>query len=571
MVSSPAINLGPITFHSLEVSDQASHHVGHTVTINQEKDKLLKHLRVTDPRDDKKRIERTAGGILRGSYCWVLGNDEFVDWRDHANTAVLWVSGNPGKGKTMLLCGIIDELQKSETSINLSFFFCQATDSSLNTATSVLRGIIYLLALQQDSLESHVRKKYDAAGHPLFSDPNAWDALSEILASMLRDAALRPTYLIIDAIDECRAGDMPLLLEFIKQSSSLSKVKWVLSSRNNDSIEKRLALAVNPAIKRLSLEQNAARVSEAVDHYIDNSLSNLLSLQDDLDLKDDIGWALKNGSQGTFLWVALVVKELGGDVNEWDMVAVIKEMPSNLKDLYGQMLQKIHALQRGDPEYCRLALRAVVSAFRPLRIDTLCELSGLPQQIRERPKYVEKIVKMCQCFLTIEDGVVYIVHQSAKDFLQDTLFKPVHGEKDYAQASSPALEIGASGDTRGQHEAMFSRSLAMMSTTLHRNMYGIHLPGQSIDQVKVPDEDPLASVSYSCIYWIDHLVHSRCMTSDNLEKVDQFLRQSYIYWLEALSLLKHVPGGLLSIVELDRFIHDRLAHVAHVAHGHKER
>lgn len=74
----------------------------------------------------------------------------------------------------MLLCGIIDELLKSKDhTYLLSFFFCQATDSRINSATAVLRGLIYLLVLEQPSLISHVREKYDHAGRDLFEDANA--------------------------------------------------------------------------------------------------------------------------------------------------------------------------------------------------------------------------------------------------------------------------------------------------------------------------------------------------------------------------------------------------------------
>ena len=80
----------------------------------------------------------------------------------------------------MLICGIIDELKKSTADASLlSFFFCQGTDSRINNATAVLRGLIYLLVNEQSSLIPHVRKKYDHAGKALFEDANAWAALSE--------------------------------------------------------------------------------------------------------------------------------------------------------------------------------------------------------------------------------------------------------------------------------------------------------------------------------------------------------------------------------------------------------
>ncbi len=74
----------------------------------------------------------------------------------------------------MLLCGIIDELQSIPLKKRyLSYFSCQAADSRINSASAVLRGLIYMLVQQQPALVSHVRKKYDLAGKQLFEDANA--------------------------------------------------------------------------------------------------------------------------------------------------------------------------------------------------------------------------------------------------------------------------------------------------------------------------------------------------------------------------------------------------------------
>ncbi|KAM6513749.1 hypothetical protein FALCPG4_014969 [Fusarium falciforme] len=106
----------------------------------------LKDLRETDPRDDKTRIQDTKGGLLRDSYRWILDNDDFQQWRDNPRSQLLWIKGDPGKGKTMLLCGIIDELEKEPDNC-LSYFLCQATEARLSNATAVLRGLIYLLVV----------------------------------------------------------------------------------------------------------------------------------------------------------------------------------------------------------------------------------------------------------------------------------------------------------------------------------------------------------------------------------------------------------------------------------------
>ncbi|KAM6508085.1 hypothetical protein FSOLCH5_013284 [Fusarium solani] len=228
-------------------------------------DKCMQDLHVTDPRKDKKRIQDTKGGLLRDSYRWILDHADFQSFRDDLQSRLLWIKGDPGKGKTMLLCGIIDELEKESNSL-LSYFFCQATEAQLSNAASVLRGLIYLLILQQPSLISHVRSKHDVTGEKLFQGVNVWVSLVEILTGMLRDPTLKGAVLVVDALDECTI-DRPQLLDFIVQSSSFSShVKWIVSSRNWQDIEEKLGHTKRKV--RLQLELNQDSISKAVDTYI---------------------------------------------------------------------------------------------------------------------------------------------------------------------------------------------------------------------------------------------------------------------------------------------------------------
>ena len=178
----------------------------------------------------------------------------------------------------MLLCGIVDELKKLTPPSLLSFFFCQGTDSRINNATAVLRGLIYLLADQQPSLASHLRKKYDHAGKSLFKDPNSWVALSDIFKNILQDTNLKMTYLVIDAFNEC-VTDLPKLLDFIiDTSSSSARVEWLLSSRNELHIKQKLRSADEQTSLSLKLKKNAEQVSCTVDVYINDKLSRFESL-----------------------------------------------------------------------------------------------------------------------------------------------------------------------------------------------------------------------------------------------------------------------------------------------------
>jgi hypothetical protein len=234
-----------------------------------------------------------------------MGNKDFIDWRDNDKTRLLWIKGDPGNGKAMLLIGIIEELSqqlKSSPCSNLvSYFFCQGTDSRLNNATAVLRGLVYLMLVQQRILISHLREKFDHAGRQLFDNANAFYALSDILRDMLQDPRLTRVYLIIDALDECESGLLQLLDLIIRNASaSSSRVKWLVSSRNRHDIEECLRLD-NSRIK-LSLKLNTLHVSSAVDVYIDHKLLELTQLkQYDSVLQGQVRDQLYQKARGNFL------------------------------------------------------------------------------------------------------------------------------------------------------------------------------------------------------------------------------------------------------------------------------
>ena len=120
----------------------------------------MKDLLLTDPAADLKRIESSKVSLLPGSYVWILSHRDFIEWREGETTRLLRIKAGPGKGKTMLLIGVIRELLKSPSNSSLqSFFFCQVKDPNLDTATAVSTGLIYQMLVQKPSLISHIRRE----------------------------------------------------------------------------------------------------------------------------------------------------------------------------------------------------------------------------------------------------------------------------------------------------------------------------------------------------------------------------------------------------------------------------
>ncbi|KAF7518824.1 hypothetical protein G7054_g13313 [Neopestalotiopsis clavispora] len=470
-----------------------------------DKDKqCLRDLLVTDPRIDKSASKKPKAAYSR--------------FRNDQQNRLLWIKGDPGKGKTMLLCGIIDHVKNPPAQGRiLSYFFCQATDERINNATAVLRSLFMLLD-QDVSLMTYIRKTYDTTGKALFEDANAWQALSEIFVDILQDTKLQEVCLVVDALDEC-VKSLPQLLDLIVRTSRFPHTKWLVSSRNWVEIEEKLFDVAH----RLSLELNAKSVSTAVETYINFKVSGLTQLKGyQENIAEEVRRYLLSNANDTFLWVALL-------------------FPPGLNALYQRMVEYI--ADSRDAQACREILALASTVHRPISMD---ELRGLTQAVKDLgQEEVQEVIASCGSFLTLRDNIVFFVHQSAKDFLLE-------------KATDQTLSF----DIENQHFKIFAVSLDLFATTLRRDIYDLCNPGYPIDKVEIPSPDPLASIRYSCVYWVDHLqdagVIKRTVTYEKSVVTDtlRFLNINYLHWLEALSLIHCIPEGIKAIQKLERVLAD---------------
>ncbi|KAJ9482532.1 hypothetical protein VN97_g10895 [Penicillium thymicola] len=419
----------------------------------------LRDLRTTNPSDDKNRVKNTNGGLLEDSYRWILDNEEFRQWQDNPSNRLLWIRGDPGKGKTMLLCGIIEQLTRLPgVKANIPFFFCQATDMRINNATSVLRGLIYLLVEKNPSLLSHVRARYDHAGRTLFEDVNAWDALLTIFTDILKDRSLKSAYLIIDALDECIDGLRRLLDLIIQASAAHSQIKWIIFSRNWPEIEERIPVALH--ITPISLELNEISVSEAVNKFIQHKVNYLASIKKYTDrTRDTILRHLLSNAQGTFLWVALVCEHLNRTPPR-HAIKKLQAFPPGLDDLYSRMMDQVRRSE--DAELCKQILAIISTVYRPITLGELDSLIEISDHSHEDYETLSEIIGVCGSFLSLRGDTVMFVHQSAKDFL-------VRGALN---------EIFPQG-IEAKHCMIFARSLSVIFETLTL-FHDIYLPGMWI-------------------------------------------------------------------------------------------
>jgi len=238
--------------------------------------------------------------------------------------------------------------------------------------------------------------------------------------------------------------------------------------------------------------------------------------------------------------VALVCQDLE-NVRKRNVKKKLAAYPPELDSLYKRMMEKTWNLD--DADHCKRVLATIALVYRPITLKELTSLIEMPDMSIDELK---EIILLCGSFLTIREsiGTIYFVHQSAKDFLFKEAFN----------------EVFPSGEGE-VHYQILSRSLQVMSGTLRRDIYSLDALGYPIEEVEQPEPDPLGASRYSCIYWVDHLCdwnpnryiyHSVDLQDGGA--VHEFVRKKYLYWLEALSLCKSMPKGIVSMEKLEALI-----------------
>lgn len=234
----------------------------------------------------------------------------------------------------------------------------------------------------------------------------------------------------------------------------------------------------------------------------------------------------------------------------WNIHNVLKRSPAELGSLYGRIMLQIESLE--DAEFCKHILTIAAVAYRPLTQQELASLADVPKSISSNPAFLAHAIKLCGPFLSLQGQKVYFVHQSAKDFLVGKVLN---------ETSKNAFKQIFPLSVESIHRTICLRSIQLMSAVLVHDIYHLGDHRILIDQVHAPEPNPLAPIAYSCVYWIDHLSESarnRSTSPGNFLQdggiLDAFLRAKYLYWLEALGLLRAVSEGVTTMRRLESLV-----------------
>ncbi|EHK46912.1 hypothetical protein TRIATDRAFT_186083, partial [Trichoderma atroviride IMI 206040] len=120
---------------------------------------------------------------------------------------LLWVTGDIGTGKSLLLTAATSELYSGLATDKSSMILCHVSCSCEGlgalTMATIMRSLITEILAKTPSLAKHLVDTYKSTGRTFFDGPNDFYALSGLFFDMIQDNDFADAYFVIDGIDEC--------------------------------------------------------------------------------------------------------------------------------------------------------------------------------------------------------------------------------------------------------------------------------------------------------------------------------------------------------------------------------
>ena len=257
----------------------------------------------------------------------------FLNWLRLAShttkTALLWIYGAPGSGKSILSASITNWLGSREFDQQkkcVCYFHCDYRDTRKTSLLAIVRSLITQMIAHLDQMPRELRTTHKNAakfGRRSLSTSDQPLELMRVIGKRLPE-----TYLVIDGLDECE-----------DPSDVADTFKTLAYSANNISIicVSRELPSIKAAFQECaSLKLTPKVLASDIDKYLKSEIKNISHLQNST--KDELFTALSSRAEGMFLWARLMVENIVSATSTSEFRCSLNEIPLGLNQAYQQVL-----------------------------------------------------------------------------------------------------------------------------------------------------------------------------------------------------------------------------------------
>lgn len=459
-----------------------------------------------------------------------------------ADKRFIWIYGGPGMGKSTIAKSLAIELDKRKM-LAASFFFSR-DDEARKNFTDVFRTVARQMAHFSPAFHEALKRILEqddqlAHAHPAIQ-------LEKLVIDPLSSLSHpdTPWVLVFDALDECTdSGGAALLRSLCEHTAKLPiHVRIIFTSRPDHPIhiafQHETFKPITHAVSLHSIDKDI--VSNDILSYFHDKLSGkgrppgVEWSATDEELRD-----LSSHADGLFIFASTAVKFI------FRKGLVPKRRLQELLQLKSQsgsehLLHKLYSTALGDVlnedlgEKYHAIMGALVHVQEPVNTVTLSTLLAMDYD------EIEAMLHAVSALLILPEqrtGVVRIAHLSIVEYL-----------------TNPKTQPGLYLESDVCHEYLLDHCLQVMDKQLKFNICGLessHYHNDKVHNLSLRISECItASLSYSCRFWAAHLQHTTSSNEQRVQSLVHFLETKFLWWLEVMSLLKHVSEAISALLAL---------------------
>ncbi|KAL6836721.1 Pfs, NACHT and WD domain protein [Trichoderma sp. SZMC 28015] len=486
-----------------------------------------------------------------------------IKWTQDTNAkAMFWLNGMAGTGKSTVSRTIAKSLVRTGH-LGASFFFKRG-EGDRGSSTKLFTTIAAQLAIMQTDIGTHVKDAIKSNS----------DIGNKGLREQFNELILQPLskfppdqrksgfiVIVIDALDECELeDDVELIIRLFNHDKSLG-LRVFLTSRPE--------LPIRLGFSAIQGEFQDVILHEISEPIIQHDLSVLIrhelqiirdnynkTVQEYRQLKRD--WPGQSNIDTIvkmaiplFIFAATICRFLADrkcgnpddqlhKVLEYETKSQESKLDATYLPILNQQIAGLTTRERNDVlQQFKYIVGSIVLLASPL------STSSLSQLLRISRDAIDTRLDMLHSVLSIpqsSESPIRLLHLSFRDFLVDP-------EK---QGLNPFWI-----DEAESHAKIADNCLHVMRGFLREDMCSLRsrrLEGSIVDREQAAACIP-AAVQYACLNWVFHF-QAASNYDGNYSETFQFLKQHFLHWVEALSLIQQAPESTKMITSLQALILD---------------
>lgn len=354
---------------------------------------------------------------------WLLVEDKFKSWVGGSGSSLLFCSGIPGAGKTVLTSLVVDHLESRIAAIKpmVAYVFFDYRDQKRQTAAAILRSFLRQVVESIGEIPQSVQHSYDAK-NPAEEENTMDEGQCISLLEHLISNEPCGTFLIFDALDECPEID----------HNSKEVRSKIISAMKRLSIVGRLFITARPHVHPRTILPECHRLEIRATNpdmrcYIDARIKDHTRLSriigSDPQIINQINETLCRKANGMFLLARLQMDSLVDQTSARHVSKALQSLPEKLNEAFGHAIDRIKSQSQEHWQLARKVISWIFYAKRHLKVFELREILAVePEDTKSDPSGLHEedlILEVCCGLVSIDeqDETIRLVHYSLQEYL----------------------------------------------------------------------------------------------------------------------------------------------------------